>query len=185
MKIVRRTSASAAIQARALALVVLAAGCNGGKSAPNPENFTTAINNHFLDHTDCLFSDTRFPFETSDSAKMKQMDALVDAHLLDRSVENSIHVARYTIAPAGTRFAPHFCYGHREVTSIDTFTPIAVVDGFKETTVTYSYTMKEVPVWALGHNIQGAFPDMAKATTSQVTAKATLAQTPVGWQIPD
>src|SRR5271170_626670 len=118
MKIVRRTSASAVLRATALAFVVLA-GCNGGKSAPTPENFTAAINNHFLDHTDCLFSDTRFPFETSDSAKMKQMDALVDAHLLDRSVENSIHVARYTIAPAGTRFAPHFCYGHREVTSID------------------------------------------------------------------
>jgi hypothetical protein len=26
---------------------------------------------------------------------------------------------------------------------------------------------------------------MARATTGQVTAKATLAQTPVGWQIPD
>ena len=108
MKIVRRTSVSLSLQVATILLAVLAAGCNGGKSAPTPENFTAAINNHFLDHTDCPFSDTRFPFETSDSAKMKQMDALVDAHLLDRSVENSIHVARYTIAPAGTRFAPHF-----------------------------------------------------------------------------
>jgi hypothetical protein len=188
MKIVRRNQASLVLAAATLglcALATLAFGCNAGKSAPTPANFTQSINNHFLDHTDCLFSDTRFPFETTDSAKTKQMDSLVKAHLLEKSEEMSIHASRYTVAPAGVRFAPHFCYGHREVTSIDSFTPIAVNDGFKETTVTYSYTMKEVPVWAISHDVQAAFPDMARATTSQVTAKATLAQTPVGWQIPD
>jgi hypothetical protein len=45
--------------------------------------------------------------------------------------------------------------------------------------------MKEVPVWAISHDVQAAFPEMTRATTGQVTAKATLAQTPVGWQIPD
>ncbi len=169
----------------ALVICTLITGCNSGKSAPTPKNFTLAINNHFLDHTDCLFSDNRFPFETSDPEKTKQMDSLVKALLLAKSEEMSIHASRYTVTTAGARFAPHFCYGHREVTSIDSFTPIAVNDGFKETTVTYSYTMKEVPVWALSHEVQAAFPDMARATTSQVTAKATLAQTPVGWQIPD
>jgi hypothetical protein len=196
MKIVRRTQASpertatilchpAFVFVLMLAFVTLASGCNTGKSAPTPANFTLAINNHFLDHPDCLFSDTRFPFETSDPLKTKQMDTLVKSLLLDKTVESSIHVSRYTVAPAGTRYAPRFCYGHREVTSIDSFTPIAVNDGFKETTVTYSYTMKEVPVWAISHDVQAAFPEMARATTSQVTAKATLAQTPVGWQIPD
>jgi hypothetical protein len=185
MKIVHRNPASPALAATALAFAALVSGCNSGKSAPTPTNFTLAINNHFLDHPDCLFSDTRFPFETSDPAKTKQMDSLVKSLLLDKSFESSIHVSRYTVAPAGTRYAPRFCYGHREVTSIDSFTPIAVNDGFKETTVTYSYTMKEVPVWAISHDVQDAFPEMARATNSQVTAKATLAQTPVGWQIPD
>ena len=185
MKIVRRNPASLARAATAVVLVALAAGCNTGKSAPTPANFKLAINNHFLDHPDCLFSDTRFPFETSDPAKTKQMDTLVKSLLLDRSVESSIHVSRYTVAPAGTRYAPRFCFGHREVTSIDSFTPIAINDGFKETTVTYSYTMKEVPVWAISHDVQTAFPELARATTGPGTAKATLAQTPVGWQIPD
>jgi len=188
MKIVRRNQASPTLPAvifLALATLAFSSGCNTGKSAPTPANFTQAINNHFLDHLDCLLSDTRFPFETTDSATMKQMDSLVNAHLLDRTVENSIHVSRYTVTTTGARFAPRFCYGHREVTSIGSFTPIAVNDGFKETTVTYSYTMKEIPVWALSHDIQAAFPDMARATTGQVTAQATLAQTPVGWQIPD
>ncbi len=73
------------------------------------------------------------------------MDSLVKDHLLDKFVENSIHVSRYTVTTAGARFAPRFCYGHRQVTSIDSFTPITVNDGFKETTVSYSYTMKEIP----------------------------------------
>jgi hypothetical protein len=185
MKIVHRKPLSSLLTATTFAFVTLASGCNTGKSAPTPANFTQAINNHFLDHPDCLFSDTRFPFETSDPAKTKQMDSLVKSLLLDKSVESSIHVSRYTVAPAGTRYAPRFCYGHREVTSIDSFTPITINDGFKETAVTYSYTMKEVPVWAVSHEVQAAFPEMARATTGQVTAKATLAQTPVGWQIPD
>jgi hypothetical protein len=186
MKIVRRSPALPALAVTALVFVAaLAAGCNTGKSAPTPANFTLAINNHFLDHPDCLFSDIRFPFETSDPATTKQMDSLVKSLLLEKTVESSIHVSRYTVAPAGTRYAPRFCYGHRQVTSIDGFTPIAVNDGFKETTVTYSYTTKEVPVWAISHDVQAAFPEMARATTGQVTAKATLAQTPVGWQIPD
>lgn len=163
----------------------LTLGCNTGKSAPTPANFTQAINNHFLDHTDCLFSDIRFPFETAEPVKTKQMDSLAKALLLDKSYEASVHVSRYTVTPAGARFAPHFCYGHREVTSIDSFTPLAVNEGFKETTVTYSYTMKEVPVWAISPDVQTAFPDMAHATSSQLTAKATLAQTAAGWQVPD
>jgi hypothetical protein len=185
MKIVHRKPVASLLTATTLVFVSLASGCNTGKSAPKPANFTLAINNHFLDHPDCLFSDTRFPFETSDPVKTKQMDSLVKSLLLAKSFEASIHVSRYTVAPAGTRYAPRFCYGHREVTSIDSFTPIAVNDGFKETTVTYNYTMKEVPVWAISHDVQAAFPEMARATTGQVTAKAILAQTPVGWQIPD
>ncbi|MEI9979551.1 MAG: hypothetical protein WDN23_11230 [Edaphobacter sp.] len=169
----------------AVTALIFISGCNSGKSAPTPANFTLAINNHFLDHSDCLFSDIRFPFETTDPEKTKQMDSLAKAHLLEKSVETSIHVSRYTISGTGARFAPHFCYGHREVTSIDSFTPLTVNEGFKETTVAYSYTMKEIPVWALSHDVQAAFPDMARATSSQVTAKATLAQTAVGWQIPD
>jgi hypothetical protein len=185
MKTGHRKSVSDALLAAALSFATLLSGCNSGKSAPTPANFTLAINNHFLDHPDCLFSDTRFPFETSDPTKTKQMDSLVKSLLLDRTVESSIHVSRYTVAPAGTRYAPRFCYGHRQVTSIDSFTPIAVSDGFKETTVSYSYTMKEIPVWAISHDVQAAFPEMTRATTGQVTAKATLAQPAVGWQIPD
>jgi len=191
MKIVPSTSASSVLAATTLSLLTIAtlaftSGCNDtGKASPTPANFTLGINNHYLDHPACLLTDTRFPFETSDPAITKQMDTLVKNLLLEKSVETSIHVSRYTVTPAGTRYAPRFCYGHREVTGINSFTPVAVNNGFKETTVTYTYTMKEVPVWAESHDIQAAFPAMARATTSQATDTIVLAQSPVGWQVPD
>jgi len=190
MKIVPWKPVSTSLAAAALILLTIATlaftGCNDtGKASPTPANFTLGINNHFLDHPACLLTDTRFPFETSDPAITKQMDTLVKNLLLEKSVETSIHVSRYTVTPAGTRYAPRFCYGHREVTGINSFTPVAVNNGFKETTVTYTYTMKEVPVWAESHDIQAAFPAMAHATTSQATDTIVLAQSPVGWQVPD
>jgi hypothetical protein len=167
------------------ALWFAATGCTSGKSAPNSANFIQALNKHFLDHTDCLFSDIRFPYETSDREKTRQMDTLVKVLLLDKSEEMSIHASRYTPTATGARFAPRFCYGHREITSIDSFTPPAVANGFNETTVVYKYSMKEVPVWAKSPGVQAAFPDMARATSGEATGKATLAQTPVGWQVPE
>ena len=185
MRIVRTNSIACLLAALTFAFAAFFSGCNSGKSAPTPANFTLAINNHFLDHSDCLLTATRFPLETTDPEQAQQLDSLVQAHLLDKSVESSIHVSRYTVTSTGARFAPHFCYGHREVTSIEGFTTLAVNEGFKETTVTYKYTMKEVPVWALSQDIQTAFPNMALAIAGQLTAKAVLAQSPVGWQIPD
>ncbi|WP_353067231.1 hypothetical protein RBB77_10540 [Tunturibacter psychrotolerans] len=187
MKIVQSKPALTTLAAAALTFASLVfTGCNDtGKAAATPANFTIGINNHYLDHPECLFTDTRFPFETGDAEKTKQMDTLVKSLLLEKSVETSIHVSRYTVATAGTRYAPRFCYGHREVTGINSFTPVEVTNGFKETKVTYSYTMKEVPVWAESHDVQAAFPAMARATTSQATDTITLAQSPVGWQVPD
>jgi len=180
-----RTHTLFAVALAILALIPLTACNNTGKAAATPANFTIGINNHYVDHPQCLFTDMRFPFETSDAAKTKQMDTLVKNQLLEKTTEPAIHVSRYTVATAGNRYAPRFCYGHREVSSIDSFTPVAVANGFKESTITYSYTLKEVPVWADSKDVQAAFPDMARATTSQATDKITLAQSPVGWQVPD
>ena len=169
----------------AVALLGPTTGCTGTKNTPTPENFTLALNTYFTDHPNCLLPNTRFPFETSDKATTRQMDSLVKSLLLEKSEEMSIHASRYTVSTAGTRFAPRFCYGHRNVTSIDSSTPLAVVGGFKETTVTYHYEMKEVPVWAKSPDVLAAFPDMAHAIQNQATGTSQLAQTISSWQIPD
>lgn len=160
-------------------------GCNNGKSAPTTANFIEGLNKRFLDHNDCLLPNTRFPYETTNAAETKQLDTLVKAGLLEKSEEHQIHTSRYTVSTTGTRYAPRFCYGHREITAIDSFTPPSPSNGFVETNVIYRYNMMDVPVWAKSANIQAAFPQLAEATGGNASAKAVLAQTPVGWQVPD
>ncbi len=168
-----------------LASTLLLAGCHS-KTAPTPENYMLALNNHFIDHPECLLPDApRFPFETSDPEKTKQMDSLVKAQLLTVSKEFSIHASRYTPTVTGARAVPRFCYGHRKITAIESSTPPAQANGFPETQVTYRYTMTEVPVWAESAEVQAAFPAMAAATSGSSVGKATLASTMAGWQIPD
>jgi hypothetical protein len=160
-------------------------GCNT-KNKPTPENFTKAINAYYLERSECLFPNMRFPFATSDPEETKQMNALVRARLLESSYESAVKTTRYTVSRTGQRFAPRFCYGHREVASIDNFTPPATgPSGFPETVVNYHYTLKDVPVWAQSSDIAGAFPKMADSTTKGGADKISLAQTLAGWQVPE
>lgn len=168
-----------------LVLLLSGSGCAPSKSAPTPENFTNAINAYFIEHHDCLLSNIRFPYETTDKTETRQLDSLVKSLLLDKGEEASIHSSRYTVTPAGQRYAPRFCYGNREVTSIDGSTPLTVVNGFRQTTVTYHYVIKDVPVWAKSPDVLAAFPQMSQAISGTSTAKITLAQTTASWQVPD
>ena len=190
MKLVQKnspsqTSKNAVIGIFAIAILALSSGCNS-KTKPTPANFIQTLNAHFLDRSECLFVDTKFPYATSDPARTKQMNTLVKSLLLDVSFEYAVHTSRYTPTTAGARYAPRFCYGHRVVTSIDSFTPPAKgASGFPETQVTYHYKMEDVPVWAKSPDVQAAFPEMAAKTSGEATDKATLAQTLAGWQVPD
>ncbi len=164
-----------------------ATGCKTRASA-TPENFTKALNTYYLERRECLFPDApRFPFETGNPEKTKQMDSLVKAQLLTVSREmGGLHASRYSLTTTGERAAPRFCYGHRAVSGIDSFTPPAqAANGLPETQVSYRYEMKDVPIWARTPEVQAAFPAMATAVTTVSTDKATLAGTTAGWQVPD
>jgi len=164
---------------------LLLAGCQS-KTKATPENFIVGLNANYQTHSECLFPQApRFPYGTSDKAEIKQFDSLVKAQLLTVAQEPAIHVSRYTVTPAGARYAPRFCYGHRSVTAVDSFTPPAQANGFPETHVTYRYTIQDVPVWAKTPEVLAAFPEMAKAISSESTAQATLAGTLAGWQVPE
>ena len=95
-------------------------------------------------------------FETTDPVKTRQMDSLVTGQLLARTTEPALHESRYTITDVGARYAPRVCYGHRQVTSIDSSTPPAVANGFPETQVTFHYTYMDVPVWAKSAAVEAA-----------------------------
>jgi len=165
--------------------LLLLAACNT-KTKPTAKNFTAAINAHFADHPDCLFSDPpQFPYETSDPPMVKQMDTLADEQLLKVATDPELHVSRYTTTAAGARAAPRFCYGHRIVTSVDGYTPPVQANGFPETQVSYHYTMQDVPVWAKSDAMRAAFPALAVNTSDTASDKVTLARTMAGWSVPD
>ena len=110
-------------------VILLAAGCSS-KTKPTNENFMAGLNAYYATHDDCLFpSALKFPYEVSPSANAKEdkkrMDALTDAGLMKREEDKSIHVDVYSLTAAGTRAGGRFCYGHRQIVSIDSFTPPA------------------------------------------------------------
>ena len=168
-----------------LIAILLSSGCNS-KTKATPENFTQAINAYFQERPECLLSGVHFPYATSDPTITKQMNTLVKSQMLESSYESAVHTTRYTVARAGERYAPRFCYGHRVISSIDSFTPPAKGStGFPETHVTYRYTITDVPVWAKSPDVLAAFPAMATATTTGGSGQITLAQTLAGWQVPE
>ncbi len=185
---VRSTWISAASAGLALALLLTA--CSSNQKASN-RNFTLGLNEYYAAHDDCLYrSALRFPYEVSVSeqggARAKEMDALTAAGLLQRTEEKSIHVRRYSLTPyAMARANARFCYGHRQVTAIDSFTPPAAVNGQRTSQVVYEYKMMDVPGWAQSEQMRAAFPALAKTTASQTQDKAQMVLTAAGWRVPE
>jgi hypothetical protein len=174
----------------ALIAGLLVSGCQDFKK-PSDKNFTSALNYFYSKHDDCLFpSAIRFPYEASTGAgevdpNKKALDALADAGLLRSLEDRDIHVKRYEMTTYGQRVPPRFCYGHRVVTTIDSFTPPAPVDGLPTTTVTYHYKMMDVPGWAQSDEIRKVFPAFAKATSGDAQDQQKLVLTQYGWRYPE
>jgi len=174
----------------AAGILLTVSACSSGRNKPTPENFKAALNSYFTNRSECLFpSAPQFPYEVSPSptakAEQKRMDALMAAALVKRKADESIHVYIYSLTPAGERATSRFCYGHRQVTSIDNFTPPEKINNFLQTKVDYHYTVTEVPVWAKTKEIEDAFPDLKKALAGTATGQTTLANAGAGWQVPE
>ncbi len=179
----------AACFAGAALLALGLGGCNGKKTAASNVNFQRAINAYFYTGRDeCLFPTAyKFPNEVKVGEKdeMKSMDALSKAGLLTRTEDGAFKLVRYALTPLGTRATGRFCYGHRDVTSVDSFTPLHAVEGRKATEVTYHYRMVDVPVWAQDAGIQKAFPEMARKIGGNAEGKTTVMSAYEGWEVPD
>ena len=178
----QRTKGAAVV----VGLGMVLAGCHSASDA-NPANLTKGLEKYLLDHPSCLYKVAlRFPYETSDAGEIRQLDSLVASKLLEKGTEPAIHITRYSISDYGQKSAPRFCYGFQHVSGIDSFTPPAkAVDGFNESRVTYRYHLEDVPVWAKSAGVQAAYPEMAHAVSGESKATITMAQTAVGWQVPD
>lgn len=176
------------IKTLAVAALMLAAGC-ATDVKPSNEKLQKALNNYFETHNECLYpAGLKFPYELdlghNAATEKEKLDALMDSSLLKRQDAPAIKVYRYTLTPVGERAAPRFCYGHKTVTTIDSFTAPMKNGKFLETTVSYHATLMDIPVWVKTDKMTAAFPEMAKALSSPQPAQTTLENAGAGWQVP-
>jgi hypothetical protein len=174
--------------------LALAAGCSSKKDATKA-NFKDSINTYYAAHPECLWSTTiKFPTrsDTSDSSKTIQYDALTDQGLLTRQQDSrkvfifgTKQVNDYDLSDKGRTAwtgdpqqpgSGNFCFGHRDVTSIDDFT----TNG-GSATVNYHYQLGGVASWADNAEIKTAFPIVQADLASPLSDKATLTLTDNGW----
>src|ERR1022692_1906483 len=172
-------------------LSLLAAGCNNGGNTDL--NYKTAINDHFKAFPTCIWSQPKkFPVQaaTSDDAKTEGYDALTQEGLLTRTTGEkkvliiaSKQVNNYDLSEKGrTSWTPdssqpgygNFCYGNREVTSIDNSTLGTNAAGAKTVDVTYHYKIVNVPDWAKSPVMKTAYPNMATALDANPSDRAML-----------
>ena len=170
-------------------LALLLTACNGYKAVA-PKNFTSALDAYYSAHDDCLYSSAlRFPYEeglATRDASTRALDALTDAGLLQRTEEQGIQVKRYSLTPYATNHLdPRFCYGHRVITSIDSFTPPAGPHGQQTSQVSYHYRVEDLASWAKSKQMLAAFPALRKVATGESSDTTTLLLTVNGWRVPE
>ena len=170
-------------------LLVMIGGCARKKTQASNENFKRAINAYFYNGRDeCLFPVAqKFPNEVkvAEKAEMKDMDALAKAGLLTRTEDGAFQLVRYDVTPLGTRAKGRFCFGHRDVTSVDSFTPPRIVDNRKAHDVTYHYRIVDAPVWAQDEGLKKQFPELAQKMSGNAEGKTTVMSAYQGWEVPD
>jgi hypothetical protein len=187
------------INAIALGLLSLTAtGCNNGSSTDM--SYRAAINDHFKAYPVCIWSQAKkFPVQaaTSDDAKTEGYDALTQEGLLTRTTAEkkvfiiaSKQVNNYDLSDKGrTSWTPdssqpgygNFCYGNREVTSIDNSTLGTNGEGAKTVAVSYHYKIANVAAWANSAEMKTAYPSLASSLGTNPSDNATLVMTGDHW----
>ncbi len=175
-------------------LLVISAGCSSKKDATKA-HFKEAIDTYYSAHPECLWSTAvKFPTraDTSDSGKTAQYDALTDQGLLVRQQDtrkvfifgtkqvNDYDLSEkgrtvWTADPQQPGFG-NFCYGHRDVTTVDDF---AANGG--NATANYRYQLGAVAPWVDNTEIKTAFPAVQANLSSPLSDKANLTLIDNGW----
>ena len=175
------------------------AGCHSTTGNSNSA-YEAAINQHEKAAPVCIWSEPKkFPAQaaTSDDAKTQGYDALTQAGLLTRTTAEkrkliiaSQQVNNYDLSGQGrSTWTPdptqpgygNFCYGTREVTSIDSATPGTNGQGGSTVVVNYHYKIGNVAAWAQSQEMKTAFPAIATQAAGAQTAQATLVKNGNNW----
>ena len=178
-------------------IVMFGVGC---KKTLDKSAFKSTLDNYYSTRQECLWAaPVKFPAQadTSDDAETQGFDALTDAGLLTRkAVEKkrflvgSKQVNDYDLSAQGRTVWTadpsqpgygNFCYGHPSVTTVDAFTP-STTSTTEQYSVSYHYSISNVPTWANTTEMKTAFPKLS-ADTGPRAATATLAKSNDGWQV--
>jgi len=178
---------------------LMSTACNNGSDTDM--SYKAAINDHFKAFPVCIWSQPKkFPVQaaTSDDAKTEGYDALTQEGLLTRTTAEkkvlivaSKQVNNYDLSEKGrTSWTPdssqpgygNFCYGNREVTSIDNSTLGTNGQGAKTVAVSYHYQIANVAGWANSPEMKTAYPGIASALSSNPSDNATLVMAGDHWQ---
>jgi hypothetical protein len=179
-------------------VALMSTGCNNGSDTDM--SYKAAINDHFKAFPVCIWSQPKkFPVQaaTSDDAKTEGYDALTQEGLLTRTtIEKKVlivaskQVNNYDLSDKGrTSWTPdssqpgygNFCYGKREVTSIDNSTVGTNGAGVKTVAVAYHYQIANVAGWANSAEMKTAYPGIASSLGSNPTDSTTLVMTGDHW----
>jgi hypothetical protein len=179
---------------------LLLPGCN--KQDDSKANFTTAINDYYKAHPLCIWQETKkMPVQaaTSDDAKTAGYDALTDVGLLTRTTAEkkvfivaSKQVNNYDLSDQGrSAWTPdssqpgygNFCYGHRTVDSIDSFSTGVNGSGVKTAEVNYHYSLADVPAWAKSQEVQTAFSAVGSTLAHSQPGQDGLVLNGTNWQV--
>lgn len=77
----------------------------------------------------------------------------------------------------------NFCYGHRQVTSIDNAPPGTNALGEKTEQINYHFQLTDVQGWAKSQEMQTAFPQLNNAAAGSQPAQVILAMIGNNWQV--
>src|ERR1700733_10256284 len=179
---------------------LIAAGCRKTNFVDKMA-FKSAINNYYSTRQDCVWSSpVKFPVQadTSNYEQTKGYDALTDAGLLVRKAAEkkrfligSKQVNDYDVSDKGRstwtadQTQPgygNFCFGHREVTTIDGYTPSDNSDS-TQYNVTFHTKVSGVPDWAGTTEMKTAFPKIVEDTSGEQAGTAMLVKGSNGWQV--
>jgi hypothetical protein len=174
-------------------------GCNNGSNTDL--SYKAAINDHFKAFPVCIWSQSKkFPVQaaTADDSKTEGYDALTQEGLLTRTTAEkkvliiaSKQVNNYDLPDKGRgTWTPdssqpgygNFCYGNREVTSIDSSTLGTNGAGAKTVDITYHYQIANVATWANSQEMKTAYPSIAAALGTNPSDRATLVMTGDHWE---
>ncbi len=197
----RRTIVRQTLPLLVCSLLLSASGCSSRKAA-SKDNFKTSIGNYYNAHPECVWSSpVKFPVEADPNKGdgTAGYDALTDAGLLARTsaqkkvfIFGSKQVNDYDLSSRGRSvWTPdstqpgygNFCFGHRNVQTIDNFTTSSDNNHAELANVDYRYTLAGVADWAKTAEMQTAFPTIAADLAGPKVDKATLINTDDGWQV--